>query len=98
MTAIAGLRAGWVRVCALIAAEEPAVFPDSFSLLYFAITSRMGTVLICHPYSPPLLKSSGAAIYFVGRIVILDSNTQHHEQIIAAKLLTLSAEIKAFDV
>jgi hypothetical protein len=28
----------------------------------------------------------------------LDSNTQHHEQIIAAKLLTLSAEIKAFTV
>jgi hypothetical protein len=82
----------------LIAAEEPAVFLDSFSLIYFAITSRMGTVLIWHPLFTSFAKSSGAAIYFVGSIVILDSNTQHHEQIIAAKLLTLSAEIKAFDV
>jgi hypothetical protein len=67
MTAVAGLRAGWVRVCALVTAEESAVFPDSFSLLYFAITSRMGTVLICHLYSPPLLKRSGTAICFVVR-------------------------------
>lgn len=44
---IAGIRAGWVRVGALIAAEELTVFRDSFSLLYLTITSQMGEVLIC---------------------------------------------------
>jgi hypothetical protein len=99
MTAIAGLRARWIHVCALVTAEESAVFPDSFALLYFAITCRMGTVLICHPYSPPLLKRSGTAILF--RRAHPDLGLEYAgimSRSLLPNWLTLSAEIKAFTV
>jgi hypothetical protein len=49
MTALAGVRLRRPGICTMVAAEELAVFRDSFSLLYFTITSLMGAVLICHP-------------------------------------------------
>jgi hypothetical protein len=48
MTALTGVGPGSPGTCTMTAAEELAIFRDAFSLLHFTITSRMGTVLICH--------------------------------------------------